>query len=303
MIIALLFVSVVLPGVYSGVLPGFSLAIPVQFTSGVNLVEVYATVTDAKGEPVTGLTRDRFEVLEDGVPQTIDTFAAGEFPLAVALTIDRSASMADEKLTLTKAAAQAFLRELRPADQSVVVAFGSEVEVIAPLSTDRTVQAAAVARLDPWGVTRLHDAVLSSLQALRGGGGAPPRNEAARGRRALVLLSDGIDRYSEARAADMLDRARRSEVLIYPVGIGKERVPLFAEMAVITGGRSFHVNNPRDLTPTFSAIARELRHQYLLGYSPSRPIAPAVSEWRAIQVKVKRPGARVRARDGYLTQR
>jgi Ca-activated chloride channel family protein len=123
----------------------------------------------------------------------------------------------------------------------------------------------------------------------------------ARGRRALVIISDGLDRYSETRAADMLDRARRSEVLIYPVGIDRRRVPIFAEMAAVTGGRSFHVRNPRDLAPTFRTIARELRHQYLLGYSPAKPIDPARSEWRSIQVKVKRPGLRVRARDGYVT--
>jgi Ca-activated chloride channel family protein len=263
-----------------------------QFTSGVNLVEVYVTVADAKGAPVTGLAREEFEVLEDGQAQRIDAFAAGEFPLAVAITIDRSASMTGEKLPLTKAAAQAFLGQLRPADQASVVAFGSEVDVVAPLSTDRGAQAAAVGRLDPWGVTRLHDAVLESLKTLGD----------ARGRRALVLISDGIDRYSETRAADMLDRARRSDVLIYPIGIDKRRVPLFAELAAVTGGRSFHVRNPRDLVPTFSAIARELRHQYLLGYSPSRPIGDA-SEWRAIQVKVKRPGVGVRARDGYVATR
>jgi len=262
-----------------------------QFTSGVNLVEVYATVTDVKGEPVPDLTRDDFDVREDGVAQKIDAFAAGEFPLAVALAIDRSASMAGEKLTLTRTAAQTFLRELRPTDQAAVVAFGSEVEVVAPLSTDRAAQDASIARLDAWGVTRLHDAVLESLRTLAD----------ARGRRALVIISDGLDRYSETRAADMLDRARRSEVLIYPVGIDRRRVPIFAEMAAVTGGRSFHVRNPRDLAPTFRTIARELRHQYLLGYSPAKPIDPARSEWRSIQVKVKRPGLRVRARDGYVT--
>ena len=270
---------------------GLSGGSKVQFVSGVSLVEVYATVTDLKGDLVTGLTRDDFEVLEDGEPQKIDAFTAGDFPLAVAVTIDRSASMAGDKLTLTKEAARIFLGELRPADTAAVVAFGSEVEVLAPLSSDRSSQIAAVSRLDPWGVTRLHDAVVQSLAELT----------EARGRRALVLISDGIDRYSESRAADMLDRARRSEVLIYPVGIGKQRVPIFAEMAAVTGGRSFQVREPRELGPLFSTITRELRHQYLLGYSPSRPWEAGTPEWRAILVKVRRPAARVRARDGYIS--
>ena len=111
-------------------------AVP-QFSSRVQLVEVYATVTDAKGEPVTGLRQADFEVLEDGTPQEVSAFAAGEFPLTVALGVDRSVSMAKEPLRLAKQASQAFLRELKPADRSMVVAISNEVEVVAPLSADR----------------------------------------------------------------------------------------------------------------------------------------------------------------------
>src|SRR5262245_50957153 len=93
-----------------------------QFSSSVQLVEVYATVTDAKGELVTGLRQSDFEVLEDGVPQEVTTFAAGEFPLTVALGVDRSFSMAGEPLRLAKQASQAFLRQLKPGDRSMVVA-------------------------------------------------------------------------------------------------------------------------------------------------------------------------------------
>ena len=90
---------------------------PAQFASGVNLVEVYATVTDPNGQVVTGLTADDFQVSEDGRPQTITTFAAGEFPLAVAIALDRSFSMTPERLGMAKSAARAFISALRPADQ------------------------------------------------------------------------------------------------------------------------------------------------------------------------------------------
>ncbi len=113
-----------------------------EFSSRVQLVEVYATVTDAKGEPVTGLERDDFEVLEDNQRQDVSTFAAGEFPLTVALGVDRSWSMAGDRLRLAKQASQSFLRELKPDDRSMVVAISSEAEVIAPLSTDRFTQVA-----------------------------------------------------------------------------------------------------------------------------------------------------------------
>lgn len=257
------------------------------------LVEVYASVTDAAGEPVTGLTQADFEVREDGAPQEISAFAAGEFPLAVALGVDRSWSMAGEPLKLARHAAQTFLRALKPADRSMVVAISSEAEVIAPLSTDRASQIAAVGRVDPWSTTALHDAIVASLDRLT----SEP------GRQALIVFSDGEDRYSRAPAAEVLERARRSNALIYPIAFGRKRPPLLAELAVITGGRSFLLKDARDLEKTLAAIARELRHQYLIGYTPARPIEKGQSEWRSIQVRLTnpRPGVRVRARDGYTT--
>src|SRR6185436_3406448 len=112
-----------------------------QFSSRVQLVEVYATVTDAAGQPVTRLRQSDFEVDEDGVRQDISTFAAGEFPLTVALGVDRSWSMAGEPLRLAKQASLSFLRALRPDDRSMVVAINNEAAVIAPLSSDRAAQA------------------------------------------------------------------------------------------------------------------------------------------------------------------
>jgi Ca-activated chloride channel family protein len=262
-----------------------------QFSSRVQLVEVYASVTDPAGEPVTGLQKGDFVVTEDGQPQMVSTFAAGEFPLAVALGVDRSWSMAGEKLANAKLAAQTFLNLLKPADRSMVVAISAEAEVIAPLSADRSAQIRALKQLDPWSTTALHDAIIASLDRL----------EPESGRQALVIFSDGTDRYSEAKPPDVLARARRSTALVYPIALGKARSPLMAELAVLTGGRSFLLKDMRELEPTLATIARELRHQYLLGYTPTKPIVAGQSEWRSIRVTLRnpRPGIRVRARDGY----
>jgi Ca-activated chloride channel family protein len=261
-----------------------------QFTSGVNLVEVYASVSDAGGQPLLGLERDDFEVREDGAPQTLAAFAEGDFPLSAAIALDASFSMAGERLELARSAARVFLGELRAADEAMVIAIGSRVETLAPLSTDRRRQLDAVARMDSFGSTALHDAIIAAIDAV----------QPAKGRRALVLLSDGDDRYSTATAETALERARRSDVMVYPVGFGRDRPPLFAELATLTGGRSYHARDAKGLSDTLRTIARDLRHQYLLGYTPSRPIQPGGNEWRSISVTVKRPGARVRARDGYV---
>lgn len=265
---------------------------PAQFTSGVNAVEVYATVTDAKGAPVTGLAKEDFTVRENGGVQQVSTFAAGQFPLSVAVAVDRSFSMTGDRLASARSAARIFLGELRPDDESMVIAIGSNSEVIAPLSNDRASQQDALARIDSFGTTGLYDSIIAAIDAI----------QQARGRRALVLLSDGSDRYSTATAADALARARAADVLVYPIAFGRTRPAVFAELATLTGGRSYHIQDARRLPATVRAIAGELRQQYLLGYSPSKTIAPGSNEWRSIAVTVHRPGVTVRARDGYLAK-
>jgi Ca-activated chloride channel family protein len=263
---------------------------PPQFASQVQLVEVYATVTDAAGMPVSGLTAGDFEVYEDGQRRPIDVFAVGDVPLTVVLGVDRSWSMAGERLTLAKRASQRFLDALRPTDRSMVMAISNEPEIVAPLTMSRADQARTIGQLDPWSTTALHDAIIAALDRLDG----------APGRQAVVIFSDGADRYSRADAAAVVARARRSQALVYPIGLGRERPALLAELAVITGGRSFLVREMRDLEGTLTTVARELRSQYLLGYSPPTREGSARGEWRSIRVAVSRPGLRVRARDGYV---
>lgn len=262
-----------------------------RFSGGVQLVEVYATVTDARGEPVTDLGRDDFEVYEDGRRQEVAAFAAGQVPLTVAVGVDRSWSVAGEPLRLARRATQAFLGALGPADRSMVVAIGSDVEVIAELSSDHETQRRAVEGLEPWSTTALHDAIVGALDRL----------ETEPGRRALVVFSDGVDRYSRTSTAEVLERARQSQVLVYPITLGRTRPPLAAELAVLTGGRSFLLRDARALEETFATIARELRYQYLLGYAEPEAESSEPRRWRSIRVTVRdtRPGLRVRARDGY----
>lgn len=276
------------------VLPAFAwaqTAMP-RFTGGVDVVEVYATVTDANGRAVSGLERRDFDVFEDGVRQDVSLFAAGEFPLTVALGVDRSFSMAGDRLSLAKQASVAFLRALRPSDRSMVVAIGPGADVVASLDMDREAQTRAVGALDAWSTTALYDAVATSLDRL----------EAEPGRQAVVVFSDGVDRYSTASRDALLDRVRRSRALVYPVIVGGRRPPVAAELASLSGGRSFEVRDARGLEATLQTIAGELRQQYLLGYVPMA--AGRTGEWRSVRVALRagRTGAQVRARDGYMVR-
>lgn len=253
---------------------------------------MYASVVDRNGEPVRGLTKDDFELLEDSQPQVLSAFAAGDFPLTVALAVDHSFSVAGPMLTASKSAARAFLTALRPADESLVVGIGSRVTIIAGPEVGRAEQIDTVAKLSAWGTTTLHDAIIASIGEV----------DAARGRRALVILSDGDDRYSTASAGEALTRARRSNVMVYPIALGRSRPPLFAEISTVTGGRSFHQRDLKGLDKVMVTIANQLHEQYLLGYTPARLPTPGTNEWRSITVRVKKPGLTVRARDGYFTR-
>jgi Ca-activated chloride channel family protein len=263
-----------------------------QFATRVNQVEVYATVTDASGGAVKDLPREAFTIFEDDTPQAITAFVSGEFPAAVALAIDRSVSMAGRPLTMARTAGRAFVAGLKPDDRAMLIGISGAVDVLAPLSADKGPLLKALDALDPWSTTSLHDALIRSIDLLEG----------ETGRRAIVLLSDGEDRYSKASAADVLERARRSDVLIYPIAISRKRAPLFAELATVSGGRSFHLKDPRDLSPTLKTIAEDVRSQYLIGYAPAEAWPAEEAEWRSITVRVNRPDLRVRARSGYSTR-
>jgi Ca-activated chloride channel family protein len=111
----------------------------------------------------------------------------------------------------------------------------------------------------------------------------------------VIVLSDGHDRYSTASAEDVLSRVRESDVLVYGISLGQAPSALFGELATLSGGRAFHVTAPTMLASVFQAVARELRTQYLLGYTPP----PGPAGWRTIDVQIPRADVRVRARSGY----
>ena len=229
-------------------------------------------------------------MLDGGEARDIDVFAASDFPLSVAIAIDRSWSMAGDRLERARSAARQFLGELRADDEATLIGISSEVETLAPLSRDRAAQRAALDGLRPWGSTKLHDALLESVA----------RVEAAQGRRALIVLSDGEDRGSRASADEVVERARRTPVLIYPVTIARRNSPLMAQLASFTGGRAFWLHGAQDLDRTFAAIAQELRQQYLIGYRPAVPPHPsAAGAWRRITLETPGRPLKVRARPGY----
>lgn len=273
-----------------GLLPGPPVAHSGQFAATTEIVEVYATVTDAKGEPVTGLTAESFTVLEDGEPQAISAFASGEVPLTLAIAVDRSFSMGGTRLDAARAAATRVIDQLRAADRFLVLAIGSTVDTLVPLGTAREAARTAVGRLEPWGTSPIGDSVAAALDAV----------DKERGRRALVLLTDGLERYADKDRAFVLARLRAADVLVYPIALARQGSALLNELAALSGGRVFQAPDRSAAERAASGVAAELRRQYFLGYSPATRHKPA--GWRRIEVRVTAPGLRVRARQGYMAE-
>jgi Ca-activated chloride channel family protein len=264
---------------------------PAQFRSNVNIIELYISVLDRDGRPVDGLTQHDFEVFENDLSQEVSVFAAGQVPLALAVALDRSFSVAGTRLAQMKRGTARLIGSLLPDDRLLLLGIGSRVDVLAPLGTDRLGQNRALEAVDAFGSTSLHDAIVVALD----------RIQDAPGRRALVLLSDGVDRYSQMSPRDVVAHAAARDVLVFPVAVGKPAPALFTELAAVTGGRSYAVREPSRLGETLQALASELRAQYMLGYVPSRAIS-GNREWRRIRVEVNRPGVTVRTRQGYWTR-
>jgi Ca-activated chloride channel family protein len=257
-----------------------------QFAATTELVEVYVTVVDGRGQPVDGLRREQFTVFDDGAPRPVEAFTAGEFPLTVAVAVDRSWSMAGARLDAARFGALKLVQALRPDDQLMALAIGSRVETVGALGTSRELIASALGRLDPWGTSPIGDAVTQAIDAIAAG----------RGRRALVLLTDGEERYSEQERSVVLDRVRRADVLVFPIGIGRRLSPLLTELATLSGGRALAARDRAEAERAALTIANELRHQYLIGFAPAEATRKG---WHPLRVEVAQPGVIVRARSGY----
>ena len=259
----------------------------------VKLVELYTTVTDKSGRLARGLTQDEFGVSEDGRPQTISKFELVEdMPLTLGLVVDTSTSMADA-LSEAKQAALGFLHNMITLrDKVFALAFSSEPTLLIPTTDDVEAVEDSLEKLVSHGATSLHDAVVTSLYYFRG----------VRGRRAMVLLSDGDDTSSAMAYRDALEYARRSGVTIYTIGlnVGKLQTGVrgkLTELARETGGRTFFISQASELTLVYKEIEEELRSQYLVAYSSDRPGQDG--EFRKIEVKVKGGKLKARTISGY----
>jgi VWFA-related protein len=257
----------------------------------VDVVQVAATVTDKAGRLVKGLGPEDFRVFEDGRPQEVSHFIGSESEREMVVAVDMSGSMHPAMATCREAVKR-FLASLRPIDRVTLLAFNDTVFTVARREAAPETRLRAVERLRSWGSTSFYDAVLRGLDLL----------ERHRGRRALVVFSDGEDMVSHATAEDVQRRIEVSAAPVYLVAQGKAmRDPrlkkVLDRVAGVSGGRAFYTDRIEELDGVFSEIGEDLASQYLLAYSPSDGAKDG--GWRAIRVEVAGEKRSVRARQGY----
>jgi VWFA-related protein len=295
-----------------------------------NLISVPVIVSDRNNRYVSDLKVEAFRLFDNQVEQKISYFDFGEEPLNVVLMLDTSLSTSGVIDDIRKAA-KAFLKELRPQDRAMIVTVDWQTQKLSDLTNNRKVLEAAIkeAKVGRYAGTVLNDAIIEITNQVL---------QPIRGRKAIVILSDGNDRGSVAAVDSLLKAESEADAMIYSIyyqpeylrflgppngrrrgpldlggipqrpgpGRGPRRPPLFMDgqllmedLADVTGGR-FYQGETKQLKETFALIAEELRHQYRLGFYPGE--LQRDGSIHDLQVKVNLPNVAVRSRHQYVAK-
>jgi len=265
---------------------------PPVFRSSVDIVPVYATVTDPAGAFTRGLTRDDFEVLDDGKPQQIVSFSEEAQAISVSVILDTSGSMSAARPKML-AAAGLFLDQLRPDDRAML---GSLVYAGRPFTSDKARLRSAMDLIPPDPGSPIWAALDRAVTALQ------PETQ----RRVIVMYTDGhntnIGQYNFLKAdeSSVRERLEAEGVMLYAIGFqGVSLAGGIKNISRRSGGRATELGKDDDLAKALTAIADELHHQYLIGFTP----AAFDGKSHKIEVRLKKADLTVRARQQYLAVR
>jgi len=291
-----------------GTLPATAKGQVLSFSVRSELVVFSATAVDDNGRPVTDLRREDFRIYDEGRAQQIVHFYGGKgLPARVLILLDASGSMGDKRVASSREAAKQLLLALSPEDQVAVAGFDSRYWGVVAFTKDREAVHKGLDTITPFGSTALHDALDKGAHDIATWG---------EGRRAVVVLTDGIDTSSQKTADEVIARSRALDVPIYAVSVvsplddpssqsflgekeaGQEAAAAetLARYASLSGGASFRVSTLTGVVLAAQQIATELKHQYRIGWDPAQGSAP----YRRVVVRSTRKGVIVRTRSGYV---
>jgi VWFA-related protein len=256
------------------------------FRTEAKLVVLHALVRNKHGELVTTLPRDAFTVYENGKAQTIALFHRDDVPVSLGLLIDNSGSMRRLRAKV-EAAALACVRASNPKDEVFVLNFADKPHIDVPLTSDVGVLEAGIARLDSIGGTAMRDAIVAGADYLN--------EHSQRDRKVLLVITDGVDNASMASTDDIRLRAEHHEILVYAIGLlGEEESSKTAharhdldQVTALSGGVAYYPGDPEGLDDVALRIARQIRNQYTIGYTP--PDQSLDGSYRSLRVVAKGP--------------
>ncbi|HKH98127.1 MAG TPA: VWA domain-containing protein [Candidatus Sulfotelmatobacter sp.] len=266
----------------------------------VDLVLVPVTITDPLNRLVTGLEKENFQLFEGNAAQDIRTFSSEDAPVSLGVIFDSSGSMSS-KMDRAKDAVVEFFKTANPQDEFFMITFSDEPEEV----TDFTSSVDEIQNKLVFAVPRKRTALLDAIYM-----GICKMRSAKYAKKALLIISDGGDNHSRYTENEIKALVKEADVMIYAIGIYdryasamEERLgpQLLGDIAELTGGRAFTIDNPNDLGDVATKIGVELRNQYVLGYRPNKIVRDG--KWRKIKVKLLPPKGlpplRVYARTGY----
>ena len=271
------------------------------FRTGIDLATFGVTVVDKKGEYLTDLNAEDFEIIEDGQKQTLKYFARGTElesgpEVHVGLLFDTSGSMADD-IKLSRSAAVKFLNTLSEAKDMTLVEFDTEVRVAKYGQRDFPRMVERIRGRAPDGNTALYDAMGVYLD------GASEDE----GRKILVVYTDGGDTQSTISFGDLMTLLRASDATVYPVGFLEhsrghieERAHLM-QIAEATGGQAFFPTTMKDIDAAYDKVVAQIRAQYSLAYASANTKQDGA--WRKVEIRAIRPdlkGSKILSRHGYF---
>ncbi len=271
------------------------------FRANTRLIVCHTTVVDKNGHLVTDLPRSAFTVYENGAQQPIAVWKREDVPVSMGLIVDNSGSMRDKRAKV-EAAALALVKASNPEDEVFVVNFNDEAFLDLPHGKDFTSNVKemeeALTRIDSRGGTAMRDAIRMSIDHLK--------EKAHKDKKVLVVVTDGNDNSSVISLENLVKAAQQSEVLIYSVGLLSEeerREAKRAEHALndlgnATGGEAFFPKEVSEVDRIARQVARDIRNQYTIAYSPTNDQMDG--SYRQIKIAVNAPGKlTVRTRSGY----
>jgi Ca-activated chloride channel homolog len=265
-----------------------------------DLVLVPVTITDPMNRLVTGLEKENFQLFEGSTGQDIKTFSSEDAPVSLGVIFDSSGSMSS-KMDRAKDAVVEFFKTANPQDEFFMITFSDEPEVVSDFTSSVDDIQGKLVFTVPRRRTALLDAIYMGITKMR---------QAKYGKKALLIISDGGDNHSRYTEGEIKALVKEADVMVYAIGIYDRYFPteeerlgpaLLGEIAELSGGRAFTVENPNDLADVATKIGVELRNQYVLGYRPQNGLRDG--KWRKIKVKLLPPKGlpplRVYARTGY----